>query len=153
MPVAHINVLEGHPRATLRRLIGDVSQAMARILQSPTERLEVWITEIDSELWGVSGVPASDALRQYSRADVEMPFVQMVLLEGRSPAQHHALIVEVTEIIARLLGTKQDRIRIHIAEASPDRWGIGGVPASVKRAGEIAARAAAAVHGDGGAKR
>jgi 4-oxalocrotonate tautomerase family enzyme len=74
------------------------------------------------------------------RAQVEMPFIQMVLLAGRPIAQHHALIATITDTVARVLGSQRDRIRIHIAEADPDKWGIGGVPASIRRAAEIEAR-------------
>ena len=35
---------------------------MARILDVPKERLEVWITEVDPELWAVAGEPASQVL-------------------------------------------------------------------------------------------
>jgi 4-oxalocrotonate tautomerase len=72
-----------------------------------------------------------------------MPFVQMVLLAGRPREQHHALIAEITAVIERVLGTAPGRTRIHIAEADPDSWGIGGRPAATVRAAEIAARAAA----------
>lgn len=144
MPVAHIRVLQGHSREQLRSLVRDVSNTVARILAAPKDRLEVWVTEIDPDLWGICGEPASDVLRSVALDQAEMPFIQMVLMEGRSVEQHHALIREVTADVARILGTQQDRIRLHIAETKPDLWGIGGVPASVKRAAEIQARTEAA---------
>ncbi len=140
MPVAHINLLKGHNRAVLRQLIGEVSEAMSQILAAPKDRLEVWITEIDPDLWGVSGEPASEVLAREPRGQVEMPFVEMVLMEGRPVEQHHRIIAAISEIIAGLLGVEQGRIRVHIANAKPDLWGIGGVPASISRAAEIAAR-------------
>ena len=102
---------------------------MARILDAPKERLEVWITEIDPELWAVAGEPASEVLERQPREQVEMPFVQMILLAGRPVEQHHALIAEVTACVERVLGTAPGRTRVHIAEAAPDDWGIGGQPA------------------------
>ena len=143
MPVAHVHVLQGHPRPALQQVIADISQAMADILGAPKERLEVWVTEIDPELWGISGEPASAALERLPRGQVEMPFVQMALLAGRPKEQHHALIAAITAIIERVLGTERGRVRIQIAEVAPDSWGIGGVPAAVARAEEIKARAAA----------
>ena len=142
MPVAHIRVLQGHSKAQLRALVCDVSATVARILQAPKDRLEVWVTEIDPDLWGVCGVPASEVLHSAPLEQTEMPFIQMVLMEGRSTEQHHALIREVTADVARILGTEQQRIRMHISETKPDLWGIGGVPAAVVRAAEIKARAA-----------
>jgi 4-oxalocrotonate tautomerase family enzyme len=143
MPVAHINILQGHPRAVLRAVIAEVSAAMSGILGAPADRLEVWITEVDPELWGVAGVPAAEVLKTTPRAQVEMPFVQMVLMEGRPKEQHHRIIAAITEILHQRLGTEKGRIRVHIAPAQPDSWGIGGTPAAVLRAAEIAARAKA----------
>lgn len=142
MPVAHIRVLQGHSRDQLRSLVRDVSEAVVRVLQAPRDRLEVWVTEIDPDLWGVCGVPASEVLQSTPLAQAEMPFIQMVLMEGRSKEQHHALIAEVTAAVAKVLGTDRHRIRAHISETRPDLWGIGGVPAAVLRAAEIQARAA-----------
>ncbi|MEZ5840559.1 MAG: tautomerase family protein [Hyphomicrobiales bacterium] len=141
MPVAHINVLKGHPREALRQVIVEVSDAMSRILEAPKDRLEVWITEIDPDLWGIAGEPASEVLAREPRASVEMPFVQMVLMQGRPKQQLHDVMAAITEILGRVLATDPSRIRVHIAPADPDGWGIGGVPASVLRAAEIRARA------------
>ncbi len=143
MPVAHINVLQGHPRAVLRGVIAEVSEAMSEILIAPKDRLEVWITEIDPELWGIAGAPAAEVLKSTPRGQVEMPFVQMVLMEGRPKEQYHRIIAAITEILHRNLGTEKGRIRVHIASAQPDSWGIGGTPASIARAAELAARAKA----------
>jgi 4-oxalocrotonate tautomerase family enzyme len=140
MPVAHINVLKGHPRPVLRQLIAEVSETLSRVIGAPMDRLEVWITEVDPELWGIAGTPAQDVLTEDSRPHLEMPFIQMVLLAGRPKEQHHRLIADITEVTARILKTDKDRIRLHIAEADPDSWGIGGVPASIRRAAEIKAR-------------
>jgi 4-oxalocrotonate tautomerase family enzyme len=142
MPLAHLNLLRGHSREQLREVVQQVSSAMARVLDAPADRLEVWITEVDPDLWGVSGVPASELLRTQPMSAVEMPFVQLALLQGRPLAQHHALIGEITEILVRVLGSQRDRIRVHSSDADPDKWGIGGQPASVRRAAEIAARRA-----------
>jgi len=142
MPAAHLNLLVGHSREEHDQLLADVSEIMARVLQAPKERLEVWISEIDPDLWAIAGEPASAVLQRAPLTEVEMPFVQMVLLAGRPVEQHHALIAEITACIERVLGTAPGRVRIHIAEVSPDRWGIGGQPAAAVRAAEIAARAA-----------
>jgi 4-oxalocrotonate tautomerase family enzyme len=140
MPVAHINLLKGHKTETLHRIIAEVTEAMSRILMAPKDRFMVWISEIDASLWGVAGQPASEALAGTDRAEIEIPFVQMVLMEGRPLAQYHAVMDEISEIIARALPCDKARIRVHIAQAQPDYWAIGGVPYAVLRADEIAAR-------------
>jgi 4-oxalocrotonate tautomerase family enzyme len=65
-----------------------------------------------------------------------MPLIQITILEGRSIAQKHRLLREVTAVVATVLEAPKE---IH-----PDCWGIAGEPASEVRATEIKARAAAA---------
>ncbi len=142
MPVAHINVLKGHERAKLKQLIADVSESMAVVLQAPKDRFMVWVTEVDPELWGIAGVPACEVLNATNHTTLELPFVEMVLLRGRPIEQHHQMIARVTDDIVRNLGSDRSRVRIHIADAAPESWGIGGTPASVLRAAEIKARQA-----------
>ncbi len=144
MPACNVIVLKGHPLATLKQLIVECSDTLARIIGAPKDRLEVWVTEVEPALWGLSGQPGDEVLQAASRAEVEMPFIRMVLLQGRPVEQHHQLIAEMTAVVARVLGANIERIRLQIDEVHPDRWGIGGVPASVRRAAEIAARAATA---------
>lgn len=140
MPVANLHVLNGHPRENLKQWIRETSSALSEILAAPKDRLEVWVTEIDPELWGINGLPADEVLAEMPRHDAEMPFIRMVLMEGRTVEQLHRVIAELTAITARLLEVDAGRIRVYIAHAHPDRWGIGGIPASVLRAAELKAR-------------
>ncbi len=140
MPVANLHVLAGHPRADLKTWVREASRVVAEVLGAPLDRLEIWVTEIDPDLWGICGEPASDVLQSQSRRSSEMPLIRMALLEGRSTEQHHRLIAELTACTARILDVEGSRIRVQIDQVHPDRWGIGGVPASILRAGEIAAR-------------
>ncbi|PKO31607.1 MAG: 4-oxalocrotonate tautomerase [Betaproteobacteria bacterium HGW-Betaproteobacteria-7] len=142
MPVANLHVLAGHPRESLKNWVRESSRALSDILAAPMDRLEVWVTEIDPELWGIGGDPASEVLAHTPRREAEMPLIQMVLMEGRTVEQLHRVIGELSAITARLLDVDQERIRVHIAHAHPERWGIGGMPASIRRAAELAARQA-----------
>ena len=73
-----------------------------------------------------------------------MPLIQITILEGRSLTQKHRLLREVTALVSEILESPKERVRVCIYEVNPDCWGIAGEPASVVRAAEIAARAAAA---------
>ncbi|MCL2716317.1 MAG: tautomerase family protein [Alphaproteobacteria bacterium] len=147
MPLAQIHLLKGHSRAALKGVVSGVTEAMSRVLQSPLERFIVWVTEVDTDLWGVAGRPATEALGQSERAAVEVPFVQMVLMEGRTREQIHGVMDAVSAAIAQALQSDKSRVRVHIIEAQPDHWGIGGVPYAILRADEIAARKAAKASG------
>lgn len=73
-----------------------------------------------------------------------MPLVQITILQGRSTAQKHRLLREITAVVSEVLEAPKERVRVCINEVDPDCWGIAGEPASVVRAAEIKARAAAA---------
>jgi 4-oxalocrotonate tautomerase len=55
-----------------------------------------------------------------------MPFVQIDLLEGRSPDQVAALIAETTAAVCRVLEVPEDRVRMVVREVPKTHWGIGG---------------------------
>lgn len=140
MPVANIHVLAGHPRPLLKQLVREASATLARVIESPIDRLQVWITEVDPELYAIAGQPADEVLAHTPRAEVEIPLIRMVLMEGRPVEMLHRVMAEMSAVTARVLGGDPKRVRVQIDLVTPDRWAIGGVPASVARAAELAAR-------------
>ena len=84
MPVANIHVLAGHPRPVLQQLVSESAHALARSVDAPVDRLQVWITEVDPGLYAIAGVPADQVLTQRPRGEIEIPLIKMTLLEGRS---------------------------------------------------------------------
>lgn len=62
-----------------------------------------------------------------------MPFITVQIIEGRSVAQKHALIKEISEAAIRVLGADPDNVRIVINEVTADDWGVGGVPVATSR--------------------
>lgn len=141
MPICTINLIAGRPSAQLEALVSDVAAAMGAILNAPKERLRVWVNQVAPEAFVVFGQPASLVLETAGLSGTDLPVVQFHLLAGRPKEQHHALIAQVTDIVSRVLGVAKDRIRVFITEVHPDSFGIGGVPASIVRGAEIAARA------------
>jgi 4-oxalocrotonate tautomerase family enzyme len=142
MPVANIHVLAGRPRPVLKRLLREVAQTYADVLDSPIDRVQVWITEVDPELVAIGGVPADELLAGSARSEVEIPLARLVMLEGRPVEQVERAIVELTDVIARVLEADPRRVRVEAQSIAAERWGIGGVPAAVKRRTEIDAREA-----------
>lgn len=140
MPLATINVLSGHPKPTLKKLLREFTAKYAQILEAPIDRLQVWIEEIDPELYAVAGQPADEALAQNERPAVEIPLIRMAIMAGRPESQVEDAIRELSEVVARNLGTQPERVRAEVRSVAPERWGIGGKLASVLRATDIAAR-------------
>ena len=73
-----------------------------------------------------------------------MPLVRIDIMEGRPPEKIRELHSRVAELVAEILDTPIERVRTYITQFPPEGWGIGGVPADVSRADEVAARRAAA---------
>lgn len=62
-----------------------------------------------------------------------MPFVQVTMVSGRTADQKHALIAQVSAVVASALDTPVERVRVAIYEVSADEWGIGGVAHATAR--------------------
>ena len=64
---------------------------------------------------------------------------------GRQRAESRKVEREkIAALVAEILDTPIERVRTYITQFPPEGWGIGGVPADVSRADEVAARREAA---------
>ena len=61
MPFVRIDLVRGRDKAVLIRLVEEVSQVVARTLDTPIDRVRVLVNEVDPDLWGIGGVPYSVA--------------------------------------------------------------------------------------------
>jgi 4-oxalocrotonate tautomerase len=61
MPFVRIDLVRGRDKAVLMRLVEEVSQVVARTLDTPIDRVRVLVSEVDPDLWGIGGVPYSAA--------------------------------------------------------------------------------------------
>ena len=73
-----------------------------------------------------------------------MPLVRVDIMEGRPPEMIRELHERLAALVSEVLDTPIDRVRTYITQFPPHAWGIGGVPADVARAEDVAARKAAA---------
>src|ERR1700760_1371062 len=73
-----------------------------------------------------------------------MPLVRIDIMEGRPPEKIRELHTRVAALVAEILDTPIERVRTYITQFPPEAWSIGGVPADVARADEVAARRATA---------
>ena len=59
MPIAHIQIMEGRSEEQKEAMIREVSEALARTLDSPLDRVRVLISEVPKSHWGIGGTSAS----------------------------------------------------------------------------------------------
>jgi len=80
-----------------------------------------------------------------------VPLVRVDIMEGRPPEMIRELHQRLAELVSEVLDTPIERVRTYITQFPPQAWGIGGVPADVARAEDVAARKAAALARDSAA--
>jgi 4-oxalocrotonate tautomerase len=57
-----------------------------------------------------------------------MPFIDVTMIEGRSPEAKRAFIERVTDAAEETLEAPRATIRVVIREVPAAHWGVGGVP-------------------------
>lgn len=58
MPIAQLHIIEGRTDEQKETLIREVSEAMARSLDAPMDRIRVMITEMPKQHFGIGGQSA-----------------------------------------------------------------------------------------------
>ncbi len=59
MPMVQITMLEGRSVEQKHALIREVSEAVARTVAVPLDRVRVALYEVSADDWGIGGVPVS----------------------------------------------------------------------------------------------
>jgi len=62
MPVIKIDMWEGHDTETKRRLIQAVSNAVSETLSIPNDWVQIIITDVSKDNWGLKGDQASQVV-------------------------------------------------------------------------------------------
>jgi 4-oxalocrotonate tautomerase len=57
----------------------------------------------------------------------KMPVIQITISQGRSVEQKRELVQVLTRETARIMKTKEEKIRILIYEVSKENWGNAGI--------------------------
>lgn len=139
MPIATFHLTEGvNSTEAMQRLLVEASHLYAKVLDSPLERVRAFVDLHPAGLVAVAGELVSDTPRN-------APFFEFFVLAGRPLRQRHDLMRGFTDLLVDMLGAPRELVRGRAIVLDPDDWAIAGVPASVRRAEEIAARAGAQV--------
>ena len=133
MPIVEVHLVEGlHTPAQHDELLRRISVRYAELLDAPLDRVRAYLTLHRPEHWATGGEPGSRR---------SAPYCAALGLEGRAAAQRRRLLEAFTDLLVDLLGVDRTLVRGRIIQVPPEDWAIGGVPASVARRSEIAARA------------
>ncbi|TNE67701.1 2-hydroxymuconate tautomerase [Celeribacter ethanolicus] len=62
-----------------------------------------------------------------------MPFIEVTLVEGRTPEMKAKLIEKVTEATVEAIGAPIEAIRVCIREVPKENWGVAGKQKFVTR--------------------
>jgi len=131
MPLIQIDVMQGLNEAQITALVEQVPARYAELIEAPPARIRAIVNEVPASHWRVGG-----------KAEPEpTPLIRIELMRGRPPEVLSRIMTELSDLVAELLEIPVSRTRLLIREIEPDLWAIGGVPASVARADEVAARA------------
>lgn len=138
MPIVNFHLLAGHSSPEQdERLLVEASRLYSELLAAPIERVRTFITAHAPGQFAVGGEPCS-------RGGAHAPYFECIVFAGRSVEQRQSLLRAFTELLVEVLGVRRELVRGSCRCVAPEDWAIGGVPASVLRAGEVAARARAA---------
>lgn len=131
MPIVEVHLVEGaHTPTQHAGLLTALSARYAEVLDSPLSRIRAYLTLHEPGHWSTGGEPG-----------VPAPYFTAIVLAGRPAEQRHRLLAAFTDVVVDVLGVDREVVRGRIIQVDPDDWGIGGVPASAARRGEITARA------------
>jgi len=132
MPIVEVHLVEGlHTPAQHAELLRAISTRYAEVLEAPLERVRAHLTLHRPEHWATAGEPGGRT---------SAPYFTALVLAGRPPEQRRRLVEAFTDLLVDLLHVDRKLVRGRIIQVDPDDWAIGGVPASIARRTEIAAR-------------
>lgn len=134
MPILEYHLPENtYTEAQCERLLLDSTRHYAAVLKSPLERIRVLIHQHKPSMVAVGG-------QLLSKGGAVAPFFYFLVLEGRPEAERQALLAGFTDLVVDVLGVERALVRGGCWPIPPQDWAIGGVPASVLRAGEVQSR-------------
>ncbi len=65
----------------------------------------------------------------YRQGGMDLPLVNIQIMEGRSQEKIDALMKNVTDTVSETLGAPKENVRVIVTEIPKTHWGIGGTSA------------------------
>ena len=120
----------------IESVIEQATQIYAEVLDSPVDRIRVFVDLHAPNLIGVGG-------KLVSKGGKNAPFFEFSVMKGRSLEQRQAIAEQFTDMLAVTLKVDKADIRGNCYTVEPENWSIAGSLASEIRKAEIEARAQA----------
>ncbi|WP_232699296.1 4-oxalocrotonate tautomerase [Brevibacillus daliensis] len=60
MPLIHVSLIEGRSEEKIKNLIHNLTDTVAKTLDSPLPNIRVIVSEYPASHWGIEGKPASE---------------------------------------------------------------------------------------------
>ena len=138
LPIVNFHLVEALSTPEQQeRLLTEASKLYSSVLRAPMDRVRAFITTHPATQFAVAG-------ELVSRNGLHAPYFDFIVLEGRTLEDRHQLMVGFTDLLVNILGVRRELVRGSCRRVETQDWSIGGVPASVLRESEIAARALSA---------
>ncbi|UIP85908.1 MULTISPECIES: 4-oxalocrotonate tautomerase [Pseudomonadaceae] len=130
MPIVNFHLAQGSASPEQQiELLGEASRLYSQVLASPIDRVRAMISLYPRECFAVAGEVGRQA-----------PYFEFRVLDGRPLEERRRLMAGFTELLVRILDVQPQLVRGLCIRVQPEDWSIGGIPADLLRAAEIAAR-------------
>lgn len=137
MPIIHFHLAaDTYSEAQEIALLEGATALYCAVLKSPVDRVRAYIQPYAARHVMVAGKRVVDGA-------ADAPYFHFLVLEGRPLDERHALLRGFTDLLVDCLGVERAKVRGGCWPIPPEDWAIGGTPASIVRAAEVAARAGA----------
>jgi 4-oxalocrotonate tautomerase family enzyme len=134
MPIMQVHLqTSAYSQEQVHHFLERASTVYAEVLDSPIERVRIFIHDYPAGYIAVGGKVSSDT-------GVLAPFFEAFMLEGRPISQQHAVLEHITDVLVECFHSERSLVRGVCTMVSPEHWGIAGKPAAAARAAELSAR-------------
>jgi len=134
MPILEYHLAEDcYSDQQVKELLESSSELYAKVLACPIERVRVFANFYKKQHIAVAG-------KLMTEGGEPAPYFHFLVLEGRPIESCHELLTRFTDLVANILKVERSWIRGGCWPIPPQYWAIGGHPASLVRAVEIASR-------------
>jgi 4-oxalocrotonate tautomerase family enzyme len=119
VPYIHVTLASGRPREIKRRLIGELTDTMERVLEVARSDIHVLLWELPTENIGEAGVePDPDVTNN----------IMVLMSQGRPSDVILVLIKSMTDVVEAVLEVRREDVHLVVLEEPFTRIGEAGIP-------------------------